>query len=424
MKRLVFTPQHPVNCIALKQASVGIRWRISGQSARCFMGSQWLLFVGFAALVLAYAIYGIEQRRGLIEPNRASWMIWSAANLTEALTYNALNAGAAQNIIFFTSSIACLAITLSVWRHGAFKRPTRLEIASLSACLAALVLWLGFQNSAWAHWLLVVMVPVSFLPTFASVLKDRANERSAAWGLWTVSDLAILSYVLSVSRGQGTDVPYVLVELACHAAVWGMIGFATINPFRSLVWRRGQVLVRVDGPEEPGAPGSAPRFLIGRNRLGKAIYSGKALEAGQTVIRFEGPMVPRERVPAKLVAEADRYVQVGPGQFMGPSGGVDDLINHSCDPNCGLKFDANGPVLVTLRAIAEGEELTWDYSTTIVADDWSMDCACGTALCRGRVGDFRDLPPATKARYQWLGVVPAYVCEADREAATPLSEAG
>lgn len=383
------------------------------------MGPDVLLFIAFGALVLAYAIYGIEQRRGLIEPNRASWMIWSAANLTEALTYNALNTGAAQNIIFFTSSIACLVITLSIWRHGAFKRPTRLEIASLTACLVALILWLGFQNSAWAHWLLVVMVPVSFLPTFAAVLQDRSKERSAAWGLWTVSDLAVLAYVLSVVGGTRSEVPYVLVELACHATVWAMIGFATINPFRSLVWRKGQLMVRVEGP---GADG--PRFLVGRNRLGKAIYTGKALEAGAIVVRFEGEMVPRERVPPQLVAEADRYVQVGPGQYMGPSGGVDDLINHSCDPNCGLKFDANGPVLVALRPITVGEELTWDYSTTIVADDWSMHCACGTALCRGTVGDFRYLPAAVKARYQWLGIVPDYVCEADRNATPPLSEAG
>lgn len=383
------------------------------------MGQDFLLFVAFGTLVLAYAIYGIEQRRGLIEPNRASWMIWSAANLTEALTYNALNAGAAQNIIFFTSSIACLAITLSVWRHGAFKRPTRLEIASLTACLAALVLWLGFQNSAWAHWLLVVMVPVSFLPTFAAVLKDRSKERSAAWGLWTMSDLAVLAYVLSVAGGTGSEVPYVLVELACHAAVWVMIGFATINPVRSLVWRQGQLMVKVAGAGVDG-----PHFLVGRNRLGKAIYTGRALEAGATVVRFEGETVPRERVPAQLVAESDRYVQVGPGQYMGPSGGVDDLINHSCDPNCGLKFDADGPLLVALRAIAEGEELTWDYSTTIAADDWSMQCACGTALCRGTVGDFRHLPAAVKARYQWLGIVPDYVCAADHQAAPPLSEAG
>jgi hypothetical protein len=370
------------------------------------MGSEFLLGTAFAAMVLAYAIYGVEQRRGLVEPNRASWMIWSAANLTEALTYNELNEGAAQNLIFFVSAAACLMITLSVWRHGAWKRPTSLEIASMAACLVALVLWLGWQNSAWAHWLLVAMVPVSFLPTWAAIRQDRACERSAAWGLWTVSDLAILGFVLTSRSGTGTDLPYVLVELACHASVWVMIGFATINPFRSLRWSGGQLMVRVAEARADGAV-----FLLGRNRLGKAVYAGKAYGEGQVIVPFEGPIVSRQDLPGPLVATADRYVQVGPGQFMGPSGGIDDLVNHSCDPNCGLRFGPGGPVLVAIRAIAEGDELTWDYSTTIVADDWSMQCRCGSVRCRGIVGDFRDLPAATQAHYQWLGIIPDYACE-------------
>lgn len=374
------------------------------------MGPEWLLILAFVALVLAYAIYGIEQRRGLIEPNRASWMIWSAANLTEALTYNALNAGATQNLLFFTSSAACLMITLSIWRHGSFRRPTRVEIASMSACLVALLLWLGLQNTAWAHWLLVVMVPISFLPTWISVLKDRAHEQSAAWGLWTVSDLAIVGYVLMAANGRGTDLPYVLVELACHASVWAMIGFATINPFRSLRWAGGQLMVQVRETRPDGAV-----FLIGRNRLGKAVFAGRDYAEGQPIIVFSGPIVTRDRIPRPLVAASDRYVQIGPGQFMGPSGGIDDLINHSCDPNCGLRFEADGPVLVAIGPIRSGEELRWDYSTTIVADDWSMQCACGSIRCRGTVGDFRDLPPDLKARYQWLGIIPPYACETLKE---------
>jgi hypothetical protein len=370
------------------------------------MSPEWLLIVAFCAMVLAYGIYGIEQRRGLIEPNRASWMIWSVANASEALTYNALNSGAAQNAIFFVSSAACLLITISVWRHGALRRPTTLESVTMAASLLALILWLGWQHTAWAHWLLVIMVPVSFLPTWISVLKDRASEQSAAWGLWTISDLAILAFVLQSASGRGTDLPYVTMELFCHASVWALIGFATLNPVRSLRWNNGQIMVKVAEHKAGGAI-----FLVGRNRLGKAVYSGRAYQEGQRIIAFTGPIVTRAEIQVPLVASDDRYVQVGPGQFMGPSGGVDDLINHSCDPNCGLKFMQDGPYLIAIRPIAAGEELTWDYSTTVVADDWSMQCFCGVPQCRGVIGDFRDLPPQIKARYQWLGIIPDYACE-------------
>ena len=41
-------------------------------------------------------------------------------------------------------------------------------------------------------------------------------------------------------------------------------------------------------------------------------------------------------------------------------------------------------------------------------DDFEFDCRCGAPGCRGRMRDFKHLPPAVKRRYASLGVVPAY----------------
>jgi hypothetical protein len=54
-------------------------------------------------------------------------------------------------------------------------------------------------------------------------------------------------------------------------------------------------------------------------------------------------------------------------------------LNHSCDPN--TWFD--GEVLVTRRAVAAGEELTYDYATGPA--DWNgraLFCHCETYRCR------------------------------------------
>lgn len=61
------------------------------------------------------------------------------------------------------------------------------------------------------------------------------------------------------------------------------------------------------------------------------------------------------------------------------------FINHSCEPNVG--FDGN-TVLVAMRDIGPGEELTTDYA---LFDDYdgAMECHCGSASCRGVV-DGRD----------------------------------
>jgi uncharacterized protein len=61
------------------------------------------------------------------------------------------------------------------------------------------------------------------------------------------------------------------------------------------------------------------------------------------------------------------------------------FLNHSCEPNVG--FGGNS-VLIAMRDIEAGEELTTDYA---LFDDYdgSMECHCGRPLCRGRI-DGRD----------------------------------
>jgi uncharacterized protein len=61
------------------------------------------------------------------------------------------------------------------------------------------------------------------------------------------------------------------------------------------------------------------------------------------------------------------------------------FLNHSCEPNVGF---AGNVVLVAMRDISPGEELTTDYA---LFDDYNgaMECRCGTASCRGTI-DGRD----------------------------------
>ncbi len=72
------------------------------------------------------------------------------------------------------------------------------------------------------------------------------------------------------------------------------------------------------------------------------------------------------------------------------------FLNHSCEPNVGF---AGNTVLVAMRAVAAGEELTTDYA---VFDDYDgqMSCSCATANCRSIV-DGRDWHrPELQRRYR------------------------
>jgi SET domain-containing protein len=58
------------------------------------------------------------------------------------------------------------------------------------------------------------------------------------------------------------------------------------------------------------------------------------------------------------------------------------FINHSCEPNVGF---AGNIVLVAMRDVSPGEELTTDYA---LFDDYDgeMNCRCGTPSCRRTIG--------------------------------------
>ncbi len=63
------------------------------------------------------------------------------------------------------------------------------------------------------------------------------------------------------------------------------------------------------------------------------------------------------------------------------------LVNHSCDPNCGIKDRVN---LVAIHNINTGEEITFDYAMTDADYEGmnclpteAINCQCGSSICRG-----------------------------------------
>lgn len=94
---------------------------------------------------------------------------------------------------------------------------------------------------------------------------------------------------------------------------------------------------------------------------------------------------------------------------MWSSGGLDDLVNHSCNPNTGLWQIEGTTYLIAIRPIAETEELSFDYSTSMVDEPWGMECCCGDSICRKGIGNFLDMPYDVQQYYASKGVLPEHV---------------
>ena len=71
------------------------------------------------------------------------------------------------------------------------------------------------------------------------------------------------------------------------------------------------------------------------------------------------------------------------------------FINHSCEPNVGF---AGNVVLVAMRNVAAGEELTTDYALFDDSDE-RMECRCGTPACRSHISGRDWQLPALQRRY-------------------------
>jgi len=66
------------------------------------------------------------------------------------------------------------------------------------------------------------------------------------------------------------------------------------------------------------------------------------------------------------------------------------FINHSCDPNCDAVVEDGRIWIETIRDVAPGEELAYDYAFVLPerhtpAAKRRYPCNCGSASCRGTI---------------------------------------
>lgn len=156
-------------------------------------------------------------------------------------------------------------------------------------------------------------------------------------------------------------------------------------------------------------PGADVR--VGSCELGMGLFADGPIPAGSLILPLAGRPFDR-RDPIHATPAGANLLQTGPTTYillMPPA----VYANHSCDPNAGIRGNRN---LVAIRDIAAGEEIRFDYSTTMDEEFWTLRCRCGALACRGVVTDFDQLPDALQRRYLKLGVVQGFIAARARRA--------
>ena len=127
---------------------------------------------------------------------------------------------------------------------------------------------------------------------------------------------------------------------------------------------------------------------------GRGVVALEDIARDEVVAIKVGHVVHRDEIDAITEAAGDMALQIEDEFYLSPRSRdeVHDMsvfINHSCDPNVGFRGQV---VYVAMRDIAAGEELCHDYAMER-SDHYTLDCHCGSSLCRGKVtGDDWKLP--------------------------------
>ena len=140
---------------------------------------------------------------------------------------------------------------------------------------------------------------------------------------------------------------------------------------------------------------------------GRGVFTEVFIPAGASILTIHGPLRTNEELTDPY--EDARSYQIGHRLHVSPADPYGPFINHACEPSCGLRTNCTSLLLVAIRDIAAGEELTYDYATTSRDDPWRLECRCRAPTCRRLIGEFKDLPPDLQRRYIDLGIVSDYI---------------
>ena len=153
------------------------------------------------------------------------------------------------------------------------------------------------------------------------------------------------------------------------------------------------------------------KVVVGPARVGRGLFAARSFRRGDTVLEIEGRVVNYRRLweheGSRFAANCIRF---GPETYLDPGDSPAGFLNHSCAPNSAITKRANRLRVFAARRIAQGEEIVFDYSTTIGDDDvWRMRCKCGDASCRRLIRNFGSLPLERRAYYIEHGFVPPFI---------------
>lgn len=137
-------------------------------------------------------------------------------------------------------------------------------------------------------------------------------------------------------------------------------------------------------------------YVKDTGKYGKSLFAVRDFKKDEIVFVAFGPLIKHATqytIPVSDDLKIDPTI---------PEGNLCQHICHSCEPNLGIK---DRTLFVAMRDIKKDEEVRIDYAMIgyeygdEITDEERM-CKCGSKLCRGKMGCYKELPKEIREKYK------------------------
>ncbi len=139
--------------------------------------------------------------------------------------------------------------------------------------------------------------------------------------------------------------------------------------------------------------------------MGEGIFATKVFKAGDIVMVGV--------IEKTLNGNHSHASQIGENEYVLHAGLI-TKVNHSCEPNCGIRVnETSAHDYIAIKKIEVNEEITFDYAMrNYIIDYFPKKCMCGSKICRGRITGWKDLSDEKKKEYKGFAVPYLFELEA------------
>jgi SET domain-containing protein len=145
------------------------------------------------------------------------------------------------------------------------------------------------------------------------------------------------------------------------------------------------------------------KVKLKNSRTGKGLFASKEILKNEVIVDFStgpGQYINTKESDVLFDKGQDYMIQIEDDLFFAAVSQNEieeaDFINHSCDPNSGIK---GSQIIVAMRNIKKGDEITIDYAMT-ESSTFKINCQCSSKKCRKTItgNDWKN--PVLQKKYK------------------------